>query len=281
MQMIWEMMMTAFNGVKESGSYVLFYLLALGLGLIVAWDRYGNSKSPDNWMVEEAKKKIQLWPFLFGLLSLLLIVVNPVSIWILNRLSPIQGNVEKLWSLLLMLFLIAYGVVCFISLLGEQRQKNIVVVGFALLIGLAGSNYGLLSERNGEEVYESQKEAQVALYDARKEMAVRRPEAIVLAPASFLEYAGIYYNGYIRVLYGKDLYTPNLDLGIVDAYPEEFLGIYQMVENPGENLELLSEMAVLYDCSIIMLEDFEGKPDSFGSYVLMEETGDYLIYGYQ
>ena len=279
MQLIWEKMTAAFNGIRESGGYFLFYLLALGLGLIVAWNRYGNGKTGDNWMVEEAKKKIQLWPFLFGLLSLLLLVGNPISIFIWNKISPMEGNMEKLWSLLLMLFLIAYGLVCFISLLGEQKQKNIVVVGFALLIGLAGSSYGLLSERNGEEVYESQRQAEAALYDSYKDMGTGTGTRL-LAPASFLEYAAVYSKEHTP-LYGKDLYTPGLDLGIMDTYPDEFLSIYEAVENPGENLQFLAEMAVFYGCEMIMLEDFEDEPESFGSFVLLERTQDYLIYGYQ
>ena len=38
-------------------------------------------------------------------------------------------------------------------------------------------------------------------------------------------------------------------------------------------------MAVLYECKMIMLEDFEESPESFGSFVLYEQTGEYLIYG--
>ena len=277
MQEIWNMMVSAFAQVKEAGSYFLFYLLALGLGLMVAWDRYGSRRTGEGWMVEEAEKKIKLWPFLFGILSLLLVVANPLGIWVLNHISPIQGRYEKLWSLLLVLFLIAYGIVCFTSLLGEQKQKNIVIIGFALLIGLAGSSYGLLSQRQSQEVYRKQEEARQALYAACKAMgedaAIR-----ILAPASFIEYAAL-YDPHIALLYGKDLYTPNLDLGIMDSYPEDFFGIYEAIEEPEENLELLAEMAVLYECKMIMLEDFEKSPESFGSFVLYEQTGEYLIYG--
>ncbi|MBR4983803.1 MAG: hypothetical protein IKY94_14760, partial [Lachnospiraceae bacterium] len=75
MKEIIRIMLSAFQETKESGSYMLFYLLALGLGLAVAWDRYGKTEMEDNWMVEEAKKQIQLWPFLYGLLSLVLVVM--------------------------------------------------------------------------------------------------------------------------------------------------------------------------------------------------------------
>ena len=69
MMEILEIIYSTFRESKEAGSYMLFYLLALGLGLAVAWDRYGKAEMEDNWMVEEAKKQIQLWPFLYGFIS--------------------------------------------------------------------------------------------------------------------------------------------------------------------------------------------------------------------
>ena len=72
---IMEIIISTFRENKAAGSYTLFYLLALGLGLAVAWDRYGKTEMEDNWMVEEAKKQIQLWPFLYGIATLLLVVM--------------------------------------------------------------------------------------------------------------------------------------------------------------------------------------------------------------
>lgn len=276
MQMIWEQIEITFAQAKEAGSYFLFYLLALGLGLMIAWDRYGTGKTGDNWMVEEAKKRIQLWPFLFGLISLLLVVANPIGLWILNKIFPFRGQAEKLWPLLLFLFLIVYGVVCFVSLLGEQGQKNMVVIVFVFLIGLAGSCYGLLSDRQGEEAYSRESEAVSVV----KEIFSREPEhqsAPLLAPAKILEYTAVYEPG-IQLLYGKDMYMPYLDLGIMDTYPEELSGVYEAMQSPRENLELLSEMAQLFGCGVMVLDYFETAPSQIGQFVLYGQTQDYLIY---
>jgi len=97
--------------------------LALGLGLAVAWDRYGKTELEDNWMVEEAKKQIQLWPFLYGLLALVLVVMNPLAVWMINKITPVAGQYYKVWALLLFLFLCAYGMVCFLSILREKKQR--------------------------------------------------------------------------------------------------------------------------------------------------------------
>ncbi len=270
MQIIWEMMADTFTRTKEAGSYLLFYLLALGLGLVVAWDRYGKSKTGDNWMVEEAKRRIRLWPFLFGLCSLVLVAANPVSIWILNKFTPMEGQFHKVWPLLLLLFLVAYGGVCFMSLLGEQRQRNILLLGFILLIGLAGSSYGFLSTWQGEEAYRNEQQVMAVILE-------QEDKGLMLAPERVLEYTAMYEPS-VTLLYGKDLYTPNLDLGIMDGYPSELLDVYEAMKKPGENLELLQEMALLYDCRIVVLDYFDEAPKKLGEFRYVGETKNYLVY---
>ena len=132
-----EIILSTFQESKEKGSYLLFYLLALGLGLAVAWDRYGKTEIEDNWMVEEAKKQIQLWPFLYGLLALVLVVMNPLAVWIFNKVTPIAGQYYKIWGLLLFLFLCSknYAVYFFKLLFGKGcvvRHSEI----FCYLLGL-------------------------------------------------------------------------------------------------------------------------------------------------
>ena len=171
---IMEIIISTFRENKAAGSYTLFYLLALGLGLAVAWDRYGKTEMEDNWMVEEAKKQIQLWPFLYGIATLLLVVMNPLAIWGLNKLMPIAGQYYKVWGLLLFLFLCAYGMVCFLSLLREKNQRAFVTIGFVILIGLAGSSYGIMSERPGKG--DLREEAQVIQW-----IKESKEDALVLA----------------------------------------------------------------------------------------------------
>lgn len=270
MREILNVMLSTFQESKEAGSYFLFYLLSLGLGLSVAWDRYGKTEMKDNWMVEEAKKQIQLWPFLYAILALVLVVINPVVVFLFHKITPVTGQYYKMWSLLLLLFICAYGFVCFLSILREKKQKMILVAGFVVLIGLAGSSYGLLSQRHGKDAYEE--EAVVIEY-----VKVAGKEARLLATDSILEYAGV-YEPQIQVLYGKDLYTPNLDLGIMDAYPPELLSLYEAMKNPQDCMGEIANIAALYDCDVIVVNRFEEVPDKAGAYYKEEETSNYLIY---
>ena len=277
MQAIWDIIREAFSVAKEAGSYLLFYLLALGLGMIVAWDRYHNKNNEErtNWILEEAGKRIQLWPFLFSLLALGL-VANPLCIWLLNKISPIQGQYEQSWALLLILFLIAHGTVCFYDMLAEHKQRTILVLGMVILTGLAGSSYGILSQRQSETFYAGEKAVAELVLELRQDENLLDGKAVLAADA-VTEYLAAFYPE-VLLLYGKDLYTPNLDLGIMDAYSEELLGIYEAMKNPEENLEHLAEMALLYDCGILVVEHFEKAPGKAGSFLLQEKTQDYLVY---
>lgn len=269
MEMI-EIIFSTFQESKEKGSFVLFYLLALGLGLAVAWDRYGKNEIEDNWMVEEAKKQIQLWPFLYGLLALLLVAMNPLAIWIINKVTPIAGQYYKVWSLLLFLFLCAYGMVCFLSILREKKQRIWVTLGFVALIGLAGSGYGLTAERSNKQDYVEEATVIQMIQEAKG-------DALVLATDSILEYVGV-YEPQMRVLYGKDIYTANLDLGIMDVYPQELMNLYEAVKQPQGAMGEISNVAAMYDCDVLVIRRFENAPDKAGAYYKKEVTENYILY---
>lgn len=270
MAQIIEVMRSSFEAAKEQGSYFLFYILCLGLGLAISWERYTKSETGNNWMLEEAKQKIPLWPFLYGLLSLLFIVANPVVIFFWNKLTPMEGQYTKTWPLLMLIFFSAYGIVCFLSLVREERQKVILLVGFILIIGLAGNFYGLLS--NEDSVEKKQQEQLVAEYLQQKEEPVH-----LLAADAVLEYVGNVLPE-VFPIYGKDLYSPNLDLGILDTYDPELMRLYEAMKNPKENLEYIAENAYLYDCNVLVVSEFENPPKKVGSYLLDQKVGSYFIY---
>ena len=265
-----EIIFSAFRESKERGSYALFYLLALGLGLAVAWDRYGKTKMEDNWMVEEAKKQIQLWPFLYGLLGLVLVAMNPLAIALINKMTPIAGQYYKVWSLLLFLFLCAYGMVCFLSILRERKQRILVALGFVVLIGLAGSSYGVTANRHSRGDFKE--EATLAQI-----IRERDENALILATDSMLEYMGV-YEPKMKILYGKDIYTANMDLGILDTYPLELMYLYEAVKQPEGTMGEISNMALMYDCDVLVMKKFENSPDKAGVYYKKEVTENYILY---
>ncbi len=275
MQLILEIMTTAFYEVKESGSYLLFYLLALGMGILVTWNRYKGTEVGKEWISKEEGRQIQIWPFLYSLLALVLVAANPLCVWMMNKVSPIQGQYERSWSLLLLLFLIAYAVVCFYDILEDPKQKVILAVGMFMLTGLAGTSYGILSSEEVQTTDGEREAAQVVTQLLEETSDLREKPLLAAAPLG--EYLAVTCPQ-VRLLYGKDLYTPNLDLGIMDAYPEELLGIYEAMKNPEENIEHLAQMAYLYDCGILVVDGWEEAPKQAGNFILHEQTEDYMVY---
>ena len=181
------------------------------------------------------------------------------------------GQYYKVWSILLFLFICAYGIVCFLSLLREQRQKVILIFGFVFLIGLAGSGYGILANRSSKADFA--KEAEVVQWI--KEEAGEN--VVILAPDNLVEYIGVYEPS-LSLLYGKDLYTANMDLGIMDSYPPEMMQIYEDMKNPKGSMGEISHIAVLFGCDVIVVKAFENAPDKAGVYYKYQLNDDYIIY---
>lgn len=270
MQEIIRIMLSSFQGNKEKGCYILFYLLALGLGLAVAWDRYGKTEIEDNWMVEEAKKQIHLWPFLYGLLATLLVVMNPLAILFFQKKTMIEVEYHKVWGLLLFLFLCAYGIVCFLSILREKKQQLIVIFGFVMLIGIAGSCYGIMGQRPGKQDYQ----AEQTVAEFIKEQS---EQGLVVGNEAFLEYIGV-FEPRLEVLYGKDMYTHPMDLGIMEGYPAEVVHVYELMKEPKRFIGEISRWAAMCQCDVIVTESFENAPDKAGAYYKELETDKYIVY---
>lgn len=274
MKQITEIMYSSYETAKQGGSYFLFYILALGLGLAISWDRYSKEETKDNWMLEEAKQKIKLWPFLYGLCSLFLVVGNPLTVWFLDKIGSVQEQYYKLWSLLLFTFLSSYAIVCFLSLLREEKKKVVLLLGFIVLIGLSGNFYGLLSERSGGKTMVDEQLVMEYLQQEKAEEEIR-----LLADEKVLEFAGG-HTPEVKLIYGKDLYTPGLDLGITDTYDPGLLAVYEAMKDPKEQQEIILEAAVYYDCNALVFSNWEDSPEQLGRYEKKESIGDYVIYLY-
>ena len=74
------------------------------------------------------------------------------------------------------------------------------------------------------------------------------------------------------------MYTADMDLGIMDAYPEEYLHLYEAVKSPQGAMGVISKTAVLYDCDVLVIRKFENAPDKAGVYYKREETENYILY---
>ena len=165
--------------------------------------------------------------------------------------------------------MIAYGIVLLMSLMKEPKQRAAIMAGVILLIGLSGNGYGYLAGRQASNEMEEYEAISLCLEEEAK--------GSVLAPDSIIEFLGA-NNKNIRLLYGKDLYTQGLDLGIMDAYDPELMGLYEAMKDPWENQELIAETAFSYDCGVIVMTLEESAPKTMGKYRYHDTVGNYMIY---
>ena len=172
---------------------------------------------------------------------------------------------------MLFTFLSSYAIVCFLSLIREDGKKVILLLGFIVLISLSGNFYGLLSERRSGE--QNQWEQQVMEYlDQEKQEVIR-----LMGAEEIIEFIGIHMPQ-VQLIYGKDLYTGGMDLGILDAYDPGLLAVYEAMKNPGEQMEIILEAAVYYDCNTLIFSNYDEAPNRLGNYEKKETIGNYVIY---
>lgn len=254
MQGIIDTMLTYFNDTKLSGSYFALFLLSL-FAL---------------YFMNKRKNRAQL---LYAVLGAALVYANPVTVFILSRVFPVLRDYGPFISFIPVLLLIPYAAVELLALAKEHKKKVVVVILFFLLTAVAGNILGFANttklERPDQRITKEQQKV--------IETVTTNPDMLVLADETIAPYLRAYASD-VELLYGKDLWTPGMDLGIMDEYGEEMLQLYEAMKNPEDTMFDISQMAALYDCDYIIVKRFEEYPRVSGNYALKEKTEGYLIY---
>jgi hypothetical protein len=69
-----------------------------------------------------------------------------------------------------------------------------------------------------------------------------------------------------------------MDLGIMDAYSDELMDLYEAMKNPAQCMEDIMNMAALYDCDVVAITASDRVLPEYGSYHLAKTTESYMIY---
>lgn len=155
--------------------------------------------------------------------------------------------------------------------LKEKKVWKILLV-YVMIIGMAGSFFGITSNRAYSKTGRFIPEQVYEVLDYLKEK-----EGVILADRDILDY-GRMTEYDLKYLYGKNLYTANMDLGILDEYPEEYIGIYEIMNQSGEFLPQIFEMALLYDCKYIVIKQNETIKIEENKYKKVFENESYYIF---
>lgn len=252
MQGVINTMLTMFEAVKESGSYLILMLAAL-------------------YILYRVHAEKNQWYIYYALLCLILVCANPALVWILSKAFPVLGSYVTFLPFVPTLLFIPFAVAELTDKAKSARQAAGILVLTALLIGLAGNLFGLYQKGDNKAIQYG--ESQAAVVEVIKE---QQPE-MVLADETILPFLRTKAPETV-LLYGRDLYQHGMDLGIIDLYGEELLDLYEAMKNPKDTIDDILSMADIYGCDMVIVKQFETAPAKSGHYTKLTDNGHYIVY---
>jgi len=255
MQGIITNMMTVFDNMKASGSYLILLFAAL-------------------YVLYRVNAKKNQWYIYYAVGSFILVCANPLLVWILSKAFPVLAD-YTVFGLFVPVFLyVPFAVSELYEKHRDNKQVYSMLVFLAVVIGISGNLYGFYADADTDTLRYGK--AQKAVVEVVKE----KQPVTVLADEDVLPFLRIKVPE-VSLLYGRDLYQPGMDLGIVDVYSEELLHLYEAMKNPEDTIEDILLTADLYGCDMVIVKTFDKAPVLMGHYAKTEETGEYIIYSVQ
>lgn len=257
MQGIIDVMEQVYTGIKAEGSYFILMLAAL-------------------YILYRINEKKNQWYIYYILLTQVLVVMNPVVVMILSKAFPVLASYTTFMLLTPVLIVIPFAVAELLEKSKDDKQGLVWLLMVAIVIGLSGNLFGLYtSDARGVSSTEEQREVISQLEELQQEQSL-----LVIADESILPFIRIDAPS-INLLYGRDLYQSGMDLGIVDMYSEELLGLYEAVKNPEDTIEDILATADLYGCNAVVVKQFEDAPKQLGHFKQYYDSENYIVYTIQ
>lgn len=248
-----NIMLDYFSRTKLAGSYFLLFLVSIVL-------------------LYYLHKETNVWLILYGIAILVIFVMNPIIVWALMLVFPALQAYEPITLLVPVLLYVPFAATELIETIKEKRVRYILGLILVLLISICGNTFGFFKDYSiTEENKMTKEERNIAGFLDEME-----PE-LVLADQSLIP-AINEYGHMIPLFYGRDLYTANMDTGIMDGYNEEAYTFFDVMKSSEENADFIVDTAYEYSCDIIVMSSFEDAPQTLGKYKLAGTTANYLIY---
>lgn len=257
MQGIIEVMTQVFNSIKAEGSYFILMMAAL-------------------YVLYRVNGKRNQWYIYYVLLTLVLVVANPLTVIVLSKAFPVLGSYTIFMMLVPVLMGIPFAAAELIDKAKDEKQAFVWLLLIAVVIGLSGNLFGLYTNNS---VADRCTMEQKALLKSVEELREEQP-VLAVADESILPYVRTEIPS-VQLLYGRDLYQPGMDLGIVDGYSEELLSFYEAMKNPEDTITDILAMADLYGCNAVIVKQFENAPKELGHFKKHKTTDNYILYTIQ
>ncbi len=246
-------MYTFFQNSKLEGSY--FLIFAISIFVLYSLNR--------------EKNRYFIW---YPIIVLVLVLANPLTVWALSKVFPVLQSYEPLTVLVPILVYIPYAIAELITGLKGYKERHIVAIVLFLFIAICGNLFGVFG---GDTMTEANS------YDDEKMTVVsyagENANSCVLADESIIPFISAYGEN-VPLLYGQNLWTPGMDLGIMDEYDDDIINLCYMMREPASNEAQIFAEAYEYACDVVIVKKFEGASITEGAYKIDKQTDNYYIY---
>lgn len=246
-------MLEYFQNSKLAGSYFMLYLVSIVL-------MYYLNKDKHKWFI------------LYGIALMVVVIMNPLTVWILSKAFPALAIYQPFTYLIPVFLYIPFSIAQLFDEIKETRQRHILMAAVVFFISICGSLCGLY-QKNTVTYYNQP--------DAEKNTVVELVEQLnpqmVLSQEALIPY---FTDGRtdIPLLYGKDIWQYGMDTGIMDGYGEAERSLYFAMQDVEGKLDYIVDTAYECGCDIIIIENIESADSKLGAYELVSKTDNYLIY---
>lgn len=248
-----SIMLDYFQSSKLAGSYFMLYLVSIIL-------MYYLNKDKHKWFI------------LYGVALMVVVVMNPVTVWILSRAFPAL-NIYRPFTYLIPVFLyIPFTVAQLSDEIKEARTRHTLMAAVVFFICICGNLCGFYQKYTVNQTNRPDDE-KVAIVAMLEEM---EPQ-MVLAQESIIPYLTDGRTS-IPLLYGRDMWQYGMDMGILDGYGEAERSLFSAMQDPLEKADYIADTAYECGCDIIIFDQSEGFEEELGVYQLVNSTDNYLIY---
>ena len=255
MQGILEIMLSVYDNVREGGSYLILMMAAL-------------------YVLYRVDAKKNQWFIYYALISLIFVCANPVLVLILSKAFPVLGWYTQFLLFVPVLFYIPFAAAETFEKIYHNKQAAVLLGVFVLVIGISGNLYGLYQddEVSMERYGSDQKKVVECIQEEQPALVVADDSALPFIRRKVPE---------ISLLYGRDLYQPGLDLGIIDGYGEELQHLHAAMQNPEGAIRDILAIADMYGCDMVVVKSFKNAPAKEGHFTKIADTGTYIVYSVQ
>lgn len=179
-------------------------------------------------------KKVEQKSFLIYTTAVTLLCIFPFTAVLLERYQTSIYGYQWIWSFVPLTAMVSFAATVFVAEVlrewqgGSRKRRALAVVFLVMALVFCG---GMGAEpRDGYGKQAERLQAEALLQKVQERLQGR--QICLWAPRAVLEYARA-YDGGLELLYGRDMWEPELGAYCYDAYPEEFRSLYRWMEADG------------------------------------------------